>query len=87
MIITSKIVTLLAWMLIIFNVISPVKGFSEILNWTGLGLAGAHAVETLVFLPKAKKLGGNLAIHIVQLLIFGYVHNMEMDQLLADKQK
>ena len=85
MIISSKIFTLLAWILIIFNVISPINGFSEMLNWTGIGLAAAHCIETLVFLPKAKKLGGNLPGHIIQLLIFGYVYNMEMDKLLAGK--
>lgn len=87
MILMSQFITALAWLLIIFNVISPITGYAEILNWTGVGLLAAHSIETLVFLPKAKKLGGNITSHIAQLLIFGYVHNMKMDQLLSKRQQ
>ena len=91
MIISSKIVTALAWIAIVLNWLAPslFASFGEtvgtVLNWSGLILIIAHCIETAVFLPKAKKLGGNMANHIVQLLLFGYVYNMEMDKLLSAK--
>jgi uncharacterized protein YhhL (DUF1145 family) len=85
MILSAQITTIIAWIAIVFNWVHPINGYYDILNYTGLGLAAAHMVETLVFLPKAKKVGGNMAVHIVQLLVFGYVHNMVMDKQLSGK--
>ena len=91
MILISKIFTALAWIVIILNWLMPSlfaslgPTFSDVVSWSGLGLVGAHIIETLIFLPKAKKAGGNLGMHIVQLLLFGYVYNMELDLLLKEK--
>lgn len=80
MILFSKLLTLLAWILIIFNWISPIEAWHTNLYWTGIGLSIAHVIEMLVFLPLAKKAGGNLALHGVQLLVFGYAHKMQLDE-------
>lgn len=85
MIVGSQIATIIAWIIILFNLIAPINGYSSMINWIGLGLLGAHLVETIVFLPKAKKVGGSLALHALMLLIFGYVHNMVLDKQLAAK--
>ena len=81
MILVSKIVTALAWIVIIINWIVPLGGA----YWGGIFLVIAHPIEAAVFLPKAKQAGGNLALHIIQLVIFGYPHVMELDQAIAAK--
>ncbi len=83
MIAIAKISTLIAWIAIVANWIVPFGGDMEaILHWAGIGLAGAHFVEMLIFLPKAKRAGGNVAMHAVQLFLFGYAHNMALDEQL-----
>lgn len=83
MIAATKIATLIGWALIIFNWIVPFEGdMYNILHWSGIGLAAAHLVEVFVFLPKAKRAGGNLAMHAIQLFIFGYAHNLALDKQL-----
>lgn len=79
MIIGAKIVTLLAWIAIISNWITPLGDAYTALHYTGIGLAGAHAIEMLVFLPKARHARGNTQLHLIQLFIFGYAHNMALD--------
>jgi len=83
MILSSQITTVILWLVIFYNCINPIDGYTTAINWTGLGLGIAHAIEAIVFLPKAKKAGGSLPAHIVMLLIFGYVHNMVLDKKLA----
>ena len=85
MILVSKIVTVLAWIVIIINWFVPLGGAYPYLNWGGIFLVIAHPIEAAVFLPKAKQAGGNLALHIIQLVIFGYPHVMELDQAIAAK--
>lgn len=76
MILAAKIATLLAWALIIFNWICPIEGYYNAIHWTGVFLIVAHIIEMFVYLPAAKRVGGNVALHAVQLFIFGYAHNM-----------
>lgn len=83
MILFSKLLTLLAWLLIIFNWVSPIEAWHTNLHWTGIGLFIAHVIEMLIFLPLVKKAGGNIALHSVQLLIFGYAHKMQLDQTIS----
>lgn len=83
MIVSAKIFTLLLWVLFIANWVSPFGDYYTVLSWAGLALLAAHIIETAVFFPKAKKAGGNLAAHLLQLLIFGYVHNMAIDEKLS----
>lgn len=78
MIITAKITTAIAWLIIIVNWITPLGNFHGFLHWAGVVLFVAHFVEMLAFLPNAKKAGGNLPLHAIQLLIFGYPHNMAL---------
>lgn len=83
MILAAKIATLMGWLFIIANWIMPFGGQLEsMLHYSGIGLAIAHAIETAIFFPKAKKAGGNLALHALQLFIFGYPHNMALDQAI-----
>ena len=79
MIIGAKIATLIAWIAILINWITPLGDAYTLLHYTGIGLASAHAIEMLVFLPKARKARGNTLLHLLQLFIFGYAHNMALD--------
>ena len=82
----AKIVTAIAWIAIIFNWISPVGGqMQSVLHYSGIFLIVAHFIEMLVFLPKAKQAGGNIALHAVQLFLFGYAHNLELDAKLKQQ--
>ncbi|CAA0084272.1 Uncharacterised protein [BD1-7 clade bacterium] len=84
MVAAFKIATAIGWLAIVANWLFPFGGqMQEILHWSGIFLAAAHAVEVFVFLPKAKRAGGNLGLHAVQLFLFGYAHNMALDQQLA----
>ncbi|HEY9033579.1 MAG TPA: DUF1145 domain-containing protein [Pseudomonadales bacterium] len=83
MIVSGKIVTLAGWLLILANLAYPLGNYQQMINWAGIGLLAAHVIEMLVFLPKARRVGGPLAGHLLQLLVFGYVHNMVMEQALA----
>ena len=38
------------------------------------GILAVHAIECAVFLPRLRAAGGSLAHHIVQTLVFGFVH-------------
>lgn len=83
MIASAKIATLLAWGLFIINWMSPLGDFYTALHWAGLALLAAHFIEAIVFMPKARRVGGNPVAHFLLLLVFGYVHNMVIDQKLA----
>ena len=37
-------------------------------------LLGVHAVEALAFLPRLRAAGGSLAGHLIQTLLFGFLH-------------
>ena len=38
------------------------------------GLLAVHGVEALAFLPRLRAAGGSLAGHVVQTLLFGFLH-------------
>ena len=38
------------------------------------GLVIVHAVECVLFLPRLRAAGGSLGQHLVQTLLFGFVH-------------
>ena len=84
MILGGKIFTSLAWIAIMINYLLPFGGQLEtVLFWTGIGLAVAHLVEFFIYLPQCKRVGGSMANHFIQCLLFGYVHKMWLD--LAEK--
>lgn len=83
MIVSGKIATLAGWLLILVNLVYPLGDYHQAIQWLGIGLLAAHVIEMLVFLPKARRVGGPLAGHLLQLLVFGYVHNLVMEQALA----
>lgn len=85
MILTAKITTLIAWLFIIANWISPIADWQSVLHWSGVFLLIAHSIEVAVFLPAAKKAGGNIFLHALQLFVFGYAHNMQIEKTLAEK--
>lgn len=49
-------------------------------DWNGPGrflfpaLLVVHAIEAVVFLPRLRAAGGSLGSHVVQTLLFGFVH-------------
>lgn len=86
MIVSAKLATLVAWVFVIFNWISPIEGWSNLLLWTGVFLVVAHTLEMFIYLPLAKRVGGNVSLHALQLLVFGYAHNMQL-MALEKKQK
>ena len=47
--------------------------------WILIVLAVAHLVEVVVFLPLAKRAGGSLAGHVLQIFLFGIFHKREME--------
>lgn len=88
MIAAAKFATILGWLAILINILVPFGSQIEIiLYWSGIGLAAAHTLEMFIFLPKAKKLDGNLSWHALQLFIFGYAHNMTLDQLSESNEQ
>lgn len=86
-IVIAKLTTLLGWLLIIVNWLHPIDDWYNLLHWAGIFLIVAHSIEMLVFLPAARRAPGNTAIHALQLLVFGYAHNMAlMEQAKAADQ-
>lgn len=81
MIVTAKLATLVVWVFVVLNWISPIEGWSNLLLWTGVFLVVAHTIEMLVYLPAAKRVGGNVSLHALQLFVFGYAHNMQLIEL------
>jgi uncharacterized protein YhhL (DUF1145 family) len=51
--------------------------------WILLLLAGAHLVEVMVFLPLARRAGGSLVGHMLQVFLFGIFHKREMETSAA----
>ncbi len=87
MILASKIGTLIGWLIIIANWIVPFGGQMEtILHWSGIGLFAAHVLEMFIYIPTMKKVGGNMALRCLQVIVFGYVHFMEMQEELKQKE-
>ncbi len=86
MISAIKIGTIIGWLVILANVAMPFGGqLATILNWTGIGLLVAHALEVLAYLPLINKVGGNKASHMVQVLVFGVGHFLSMQETLKTK--
>ncbi len=81
MIIVTKIILTILWLAIFYNWVNPFEGITySVLHWTGIFMIVAHIGEAIVFYPRAKQAGGNMALHIIQLFFFGYVHNMTLGQ-------
>ena len=45
--------------------------------------AVAHLVEVMVFLPLARRAGGSLVGHMLQVFLFGIFHKREMETSAA----
>ena len=41
-------------------------------------MAAAHVVEFFIYLPLLRKAPGSLAFHFVRVLVFGFVHYLEV---------
>lgn len=69
-----KLAVILLWM------VSAVVFFLPTSVWDGPGrflfpaLVIVHAVECVVFLPRLRAAGGSLGHHLVQTMLFGFVH-------------
>jgi uncharacterized protein YhhL (DUF1145 family) len=69
-------------LLVVLGWLAAVSAFwlPEDHGWAPLGrllffvLLGVHAFEALVFLPRLRAAGGSLAGHVVQTLLFGFLH-------------
>jgi uncharacterized protein YhhL (DUF1145 family) len=87
MTLSIKIGTIIGWLVIFANAISPFGGQIEaILNWTGIGLLIAHILEVIIYLPIINKVGGNKLWHIIQVVIFGVGHFLTMQSTLKTQQ-
>jgi uncharacterized protein YhhL (DUF1145 family) len=87
MIAAIKIGTIIGWLAILANVVMPFGGQIEvILNWSGIGLLVAHALEAIIYLPTINRVGGNKAGHIAQVIIFGVGHFLSMQSMLKPQQ-
>jgi uncharacterized protein YhhL (DUF1145 family) len=87
MIYAIKIGTIIGWLVIFANAISPFGGQIEtILNWTGIGLLIAHIVEAIIYLPMINKVAGNKIWHIIQVVVFGIGHFLTMQSTLKTQQ-
>ena len=64
----------LLWILGIMGVLVPSLPWAAYGLPLVLGLAGIHAVECLVFLPRLKRAGGSLGSHLLQTFLFGMAH-------------
>lgn len=54
-------------------------------GWILVVLAVAHVVESVVYFGLCKQAGGSLPGHLLQVLIFGYFHMIEMKAAVAAK--
>ena len=87
MITAIKISTAIGWLIILANWLMPFAGQLQlILHWSGIGLAAAHALEALIYIPFMKKAGGNIANHMLQTLLFGYGHFLSLQESIKAKQ-
>lgn len=75
----GKMVTLLIWIGLAVTFFIPGEaswiGWCQIAFWV---LAAAHFIEFFVYLPLLRKLGGSLAGHFIQVLLFGYLYYQEI---------
>lgn len=86
MIVANKIIITILWLTIFYNWAIPFDGMVyTALHWLGIFMIVAHIVEMGIFFNKAKQAGGNIALHMIQLFLYGYFHNLELDKTLADQ--
>lgn len=71
----GKILVALAWL-----AAAAAFALPETHEWASLGrtlfwvLLAIHALEAVLFLPRLRAAGGSLAGHVVQTLLFGFLH-------------
>ena len=80
-----KISTLLGWAIILYNWVAPIEGMYTILHYTGIGLAAAHALEMLIYMPMINKLPNNKAMHYLQVFVFGFGHFLVLKELTKEQ--
>lgn len=87
MIAAIKLATIALWLVVLANVVMPFGGQVEgILNWVGIAVLAAHALEAFLYLPIMKKIGGSMPRHIIQVLIFGLGHFLIMQETLKSQE-
>lgn len=75
---TAKTVTLLVWLGLAATFVipgdAPWIGWGQIAFWI---LAATHFIEFLAYIPTLRK-GGSMALHLVQVMLFGYIYYQEL---------
>lgn len=83
----AKIAVLVLWALIL--VLALTQGGTRVgtlAGWTLAVLVAFHLLEVVLFLPLARRAGGSLPGHLLQLFLFGVVHKAEMQASLGGRQ-
>lgn len=75
MLAVGRILVVLAWLAAASAFLMP-----DTSPWAATGrslflvLLAVHAIEVVAFLPRLRAAGGSLAGHVVQTLLFGFLH-------------
>jgi uncharacterized protein YhhL (DUF1145 family) len=70
-----KLAVAASWLIGLAGLLGVVEGSAgQYCRWLFWLLAGVHAVECGVFLPKLRAAGGSLANHLLQTFLFGVLH-------------
>ncbi len=83
----AKIAVLVLWAVLI--ALAATLGGTSIgtfAAWTVGILIVVHLLEMVLFLPLARRAGGSLPGHLLQLFLFGVVHKAEMQASLGGRQ-
>ncbi len=82
----AKIAVLVLWAVMV--VLALTQGGTRVgtvAGWTLAVLIAVHLLEAVLFLPLARRAGGSLPGHLLQLLLFGVVHKAEMRASLGER--
>lgn len=69
-----KFVLIALWLACAAAFVMPETQWSSMGRRLFVGLVVVHAIEAAVFLPRLRAAGGSLGSHVVQTLLFGFVH-------------
>ncbi len=78
----GKSTCVVVWLWALSCLISPATPGSEIGVLVFWGLAIVHAIEVAVFFKTVKQTGDPMPLHLAQVFLFGFLHNLAMQEQL-----
>ena len=85
-ILPGKVVIGITWALAAICVVAPgaVPGaLGTAGRWLFWGMLLVHVGELAIWMPLARKVGGSMPAHAMQVLLFGFVHGVDLKAQLA----